>query len=103
MAVRNLRIPRVLAWLGLVSYSVYLLHPLVFDAFRDIRPLHRQHSAGAQLLLGAGCVAVILAASAAAYYGIEKPMQKLGRTVAKRLATGQKPSSVKDQGFQQLI
>jgi peptidoglycan/LPS O-acetylase OafA/YrhL len=103
MAVRNLRIPRVLAWLGLVSYSVYLLHPLVFDAFRDIRPLHRQHSAGAQLLLGAGCVAVILAASAAAYYGIEKPMQKLGRTVTKRLATGEKPSSVKDQGFQQLI
>ena len=41
MAARNRKVPRVAAWLGVISYSVYLLHPLVFDAFRDVPALHR--------------------------------------------------------------
>ena len=83
MAVRNFHIPNALAWLGLVSYSVYLLHPLIFNAYKSIPVLHRPHPISTQLWLAALIVIVILAASAATYYGIEKPMQRLGRRVAK--------------------
>jgi peptidoglycan/LPS O-acetylase OafA/YrhL len=82
MAVRNFRIPNALAWLGLVSYSVYLLHPLIFDAYRDIPVLHQHHPISTQLWLAAAILVVIFAASGATYYGIEKPMQRLGRRVA---------------------
>jgi peptidoglycan/LPS O-acetylase OafA/YrhL len=84
LALRKLPIPNALAWLGIVSYSVYLLHPLAFDAYRDIRTLHVPHPIGTQVLLAAAIVAIIIAASALTYYGVEKPMQRLGRRVAKR-------------------
>ena len=88
LAVRKFRIPNALAWLGLVSYSVYLLHPLIFDAYRDIPVLHRAHPMSTQIWLALAILAVILAASAVTYYGVEKPMQRLGRRVAKRWAGG---------------
>ena len=34
LAASNRRVPRWCAWLGMISFSVYLLHPLVFDAYR---------------------------------------------------------------------
>lgn len=86
LLARNRQIPNVLAWLGLVSYSVYLLHPLVYDAYRDIKPLHHPHSIPVQIGLFAVLVVVILAVSSASYYGVEKPMQRLGRRVAKKWA-----------------
>jgi peptidoglycan/LPS O-acetylase OafA/YrhL len=90
MAARNRKIPRAAAWLGLISYSVYLLHPLVFNAYRSIHALHRRHSMPAQVALFAALAAVIIAASAVTYYLVEKPMQRLGRRVAGRpgYATG---------------
>jgi peptidoglycan/LPS O-acetylase OafA/YrhL len=96
LAVRKFRIPNGLAWLGLVSYSVYLLHPLVFDAYRDIPVLHHRHPIGIQLLLAVAILAVILALSAASYYGVEKPMQRLGRVVATVLARGATPRNPPD-------
>ena len=36
LAIRRWRVPRWCAWLGMISYSVYLLHPLVFNAYRSI-------------------------------------------------------------------
>lgn len=85
MAVRRARIPRWCAWLGMISYSVYLLHPLVFNAYRSIPVLHRTHTMPDQVLFFAGLVAVIIAVSALTYYFVEKPMQRLGRRVAARL------------------
>jgi peptidoglycan/LPS O-acetylase OafA/YrhL len=85
LAVKNRKIPRAVAWLGLISYSVYLLHPLVFNAYKAVPALHRPHSMGTQLLLAAAILAVIVAASAATHYLVEKPMQRLGRRVAKGL------------------
>ena len=35
MALRHRTVPRALAWLGLVSYSVYMLHPIVLNAYRS--------------------------------------------------------------------
>jgi peptidoglycan/LPS O-acetylase OafA/YrhL len=79
---RRLRVPRWCAWLGMISYSLYLLHPLVFDAYRSVPVLHRTHTLPDQVLFFAALVAVIIALSALAYYLVEKPMQRLGRRVA---------------------
>jgi peptidoglycan/LPS O-acetylase OafA/YrhL len=84
LAVRHRKVPRWCAWLGLISYSVYLLHPLVFDAYRSVPALHRTHTLPVQALMFAGCLAVIIGLSAATYYLVEKPMQRLGRWVAGR-------------------
>src|ERR1700683_4106880 len=80
MALRNLRVPAVLAWLGLVSYSVYLLHPLFLDAYDNLPFAPGDHQP-IWLQLGAAAVflAVLLACCAGTYYLLEAPMQRLGR------------------------
>ena len=85
MVLRERRVPRALAWLGMISYSVYLLHPLILDAFRDVPTLHHA-SKGlvVQLPLAAGLIAVIIASSAVTYYLVEKPMQRLGHKITRR-------------------
>jgi peptidoglycan/LPS O-acetylase OafA/YrhL len=83
LAVRHRKIPAALAWLGLVSYSVYLLHPLVLNAYRSMFGVHR-HPMWEQLLIAAGIVGVVIVVSAVTYYAVEKPMQRLGRRVTKR-------------------
>ncbi len=84
LAVRHWRVPGWCAWLGMISYSVYLLHPLVFNAYRSIPVLHREHTMPDQVLIFAGLAAVIIGVSALTYYLIEKPMQRLGHRVAAR-------------------
>jgi peptidoglycan/LPS O-acetylase OafA/YrhL len=84
LAVRRVRIPRWCAWLGVISYSMYLLHPIVFNAYRSIPVLHRPHTLPDQVLFFAGLLAVIIGLSALTYYLVEKPMQRLGRRVAAR-------------------
>ena len=85
LALRNLPVPSVLAWLGLVSYSVYLLHPLLLDGY-DAIPFDRtSHPAGLQVAMTAGFLAVLLACCALTYYLVEAPMQRLGRRVTARL------------------
>ena len=84
LAVRRWRVPRWCAWLGMISYSVYLLHPLVFNAYRSIPVLHRPHTMPDQVLIFAGLAALIIGLSALTYYLIEKPMQRLGHRVAAR-------------------
>ena len=86
MAARNRKVPRVAAWLGVISYSVYLLHPLVFDAYRDVPALHRlDHSTElVQAGVFVALAVVIIAVSALTYYTIEKPMQRLGHRLARR-------------------
>jgi peptidoglycan/LPS O-acetylase OafA/YrhL len=84
LAASRRRVPRWCAWLGVISFSVYLLHPLVFDAYRSVPALHRAHTLPVQGLLFAGCVAVVIGLSALTYYLVEKPMQRLGRRAAGR-------------------
>ena len=85
LALRNLRVPAVLAWLGLVSYSVYLLHPLLLDLYDSTPLTHGQHSVGVQLVMSAVFLAALLACCTLTYYLVEAPMQRLGRRVALRL------------------
>jgi peptidoglycan/LPS O-acetylase OafA/YrhL len=85
LLLRERRVPQILAWLGMISYSVYLLHPLILDAFRDVPTLHHA-SKGlvVQLPLAAGLIGMVIAGSAVTYYLVEKPMQGLGHKVARR-------------------
>jgi peptidoglycan/LPS O-acetylase OafA/YrhL len=86
MAARNRKVPRVAAWLGVISFSVYLLHPLVFDAYRDVPALHRLDHSTEPVQAGVfvALAVVIIAVSALTYYTIEKPMQRLGHRLARR-------------------
>jgi peptidoglycan/LPS O-acetylase OafA/YrhL len=84
LALRHRRVPAALSWLGLVSYSVYLLHLLVVQAYAHVsRHLHGA-STGAQVIIALGLLGAVLLVSAATYYGVEKPMQKAGRWLAAR-------------------
>ena len=69
----------LLGWLGCASYSVYLLHPLVY---RALTLLHPQHP----WLRVLGSVAITLLLSHVVYHRVELPMIDAGRRLAPRLA-----------------
>ena len=94
MALRHKRVPGWLAWLGLVSYSVYLLHPIILNAYRSIGPLHQPHPFPIQVLLAAGILAVVLICSAATYYLVESPMQKYGHRLSRFLQARFGPDTI---------
>ena len=85
MALRHRTVPRVLAWLGLVSYSVYMLHPIVLNAYRTVQVFDRPHPFAIQVLLAAGILVVVLASAALSYYFVEAPMQRVGHRFARML------------------
>lgn len=87
MAARNRRVPSVLAWLGLVSYSVYLLHPLLIDVYGSIPFAQSSHPAGLQVAMTAAFLAALLVCCTLSYYLVEAPMQRLGRRVMAFLDT----------------
>jgi peptidoglycan/LPS O-acetylase OafA/YrhL len=85
LALRNRRFPGVVAALGMISYSVYMMHPLVIDAYVRIPALvHGQKPFWLQCLLALALLTVIVGLASLTYYFVEKPMQRLGRTVARR-------------------
>ena len=85
MALRHVRWPRVLTWLGLISYSVYLLHPLVIEVYYHFRWTRLHHPFLLQVLLFAGVVAVVIALSSLTYLFVEQPMQNVGRQLGRWL------------------
>lgn len=87
LACRHRRVPSALAWLGLISYSIYLVHPVLIDVYQDIPVTHGAHPLPIQVLLAAAFFAVVIATSALTYYCVEAPMQKLGRAMAGALDT----------------
>jgi peptidoglycan/LPS O-acetylase OafA/YrhL len=86
LAARNRKVPGILAWLGLVSYSVYLLHPLLIEVYRRVTGTMEPHPFPVQLALAAGFVLVLLACCAVTYRLIEAPMQRFGRALTRRFA-----------------
>lgn len=68
---RSSGVPVALAWLGVVSYSVYLLHPLILDFTTKM-------DGGPWLQLGVTLAATV-AVAAVSHRWIEVPGQELGR------------------------
>jgi len=94
LLLRRLPVPRWVAWLGLISYSVYLLHPLLIELYYHSPWGHQRHSVGAQLVLYALFLVVLVAVSSVTYLLVERPMQGLGRRVGKWLDARYGPDRV---------
>ncbi len=82
--LRARRFPKVLTWLGAISFSVYLLHiPLL----RTIEPLlgvpPQPSSTLGRIAWTAVFLGVVVAVSHLMYHVVEMPMQRLGRRVQK--------------------
>jgi peptidoglycan/LPS O-acetylase OafA/YrhL len=88
MALRGRALPRVLVWLGLVSYSLYLVHHPLLKYFVEITGDLRRAEVPYQLVMASLAVAVVLGASALAYRFVEVPGQALGRRVSGRSGGG---------------
>jgi peptidoglycan/LPS O-acetylase OafA/YrhL len=97
MALRHLRWPRALTWLGLISYSVYLLHPLAIEVYYHFTWTRLHHAFPIQVLLAAGLLAVVIALSSATYLFVERPMQNVGRRLGRRLDAKFGPDRLPDQ------
>jgi len=91
LAFRHVRWPKVLTWLGLISYSLYLLHPLIIEVYHHLYP-SRQHTFGVQVLIAAGLLALIIAICSVTYLAVERPAQGLGRRVGRRLDAATDPT-----------
>ncbi|GHB32387.1 hypothetical protein GCM10010306_027020 [Streptomyces umbrinus] len=81
LASRHRRIPRGLIWLGMISYSVYLLHPVLL-AVSD-GAIGRWPRDNPVLVLA--FLAVLLPLCALTYRYIEAPGQAWGRKLARRV------------------
>jgi peptidoglycan/LPS O-acetylase OafA/YrhL len=83
MLLRNRRIPGALAWLGRISYSVYMLHVVLLSAVLWL--MEQLHVTVAALPLGAKLLwllvpcGAVLGLSQLTYTFVEMPFQRLGR------------------------
>lgn len=84
LLLRRRRIPRLLTGLGTISYSVYLVHPVLLAVIDGTVGRRRQDS----LVLEVAFFAVLLPLCLLTYRGIEAPSQAWGR----RIGQGRKSS-----------
>lgn len=95
MALRGRPMPRVLVWSGLISYSLYLLHPLVIQAIWAAAGRDTTNLPGpVRLAWGVVLVTTVLASAALAHRCVERPAQRLGR----RLTARRRPRPADDAG-----
>ncbi|KPI22483.1 acyltransferase 3 [Actinobacteria bacterium OV320] len=84
LAARRLRVPRPLTALGTISYSVYLVHPVLLAVTDGTVGRWRQDVPA----LEAAFFAVLLPLCALTYRYVEVPGQAWGRRVARRFQPG---------------
>ena len=84
LSLRHVTWPRALTWLGLISYSVYLLHPALIEVYRHLT-WTADHSFWIQLLIDALFLVILVAVCSVTYLLVERPMQDAGRRLARRL------------------
>ena len=97
MLCRHKKVPYALAWLGLASYSLYLLHPVLIEVYDSVPWTRNQNFVPTELLLVAVFLLVLLVCCGLTHRLIEAPMQRLGRRVARRLDVRFGPDTVATQ------
>ncbi|MQA95383.1 MAG: acyltransferase family protein [Streptosporangiales bacterium] len=81
-ALRRRRFPRALVRLGLISYSIYLMHTVLLSVFHHVFDDHVDGMPlAAQTAFTLLFLAVLLAVAGATYKYVELPGQKIGRRV----------------------
>jgi peptidoglycan/LPS O-acetylase OafA/YrhL len=74
MALRHRRVPRRLAWLGMISYSVYLVHFVLIQALAPVLTWLGAHLHGvAELPAVAAYLALLIGLSSLTYRYVERP------------------------------
>jgi peptidoglycan/LPS O-acetylase OafA/YrhL len=81
---RNVRWPAILTWLGLISYSVYLLHPALIEVYRH-ETWTAHHPFWLQSLVDALFLVILIAVCSLTYLLVERPMQTVGRRLGRWL------------------
>jgi len=83
---RRWRTPRTLARLGLLSYSVYLVHYVLLEALRPwLAGLGERLPAAAEVPVAAAYLGAVLGISWLTYRFVELPGQRFGRRAARRM------------------
>ncbi|MER6944437.1 acyltransferase [Nonomuraea sp. NPDC000554] len=83
MGLRHRRVPGWLARLGMMSFSVYLLHPLLLKVSDATVGRWRDYDNPVPLVV---FLAILLPVCWATYRFVEKPMQRRGRELARRMS-----------------
>ncbi|MEW2357203.1 acyltransferase family protein [Spirillospora sp. NPDC029432] len=84
MLLRNRRMPPFLPWLGVISYSVYLLHSPVVQIIWRITDEPDRITVPVRLLWMVVLISAVLVVGALAHRHIELPMQRAGRRLIRR-------------------
>jgi peptidoglycan/LPS O-acetylase OafA/YrhL len=85
LMLRQRRFPSLLTWLGLISYSLYVLHPCMLAIFES-----RVAGISGFLII----MASVLAGCTLTYYVIEKPFIKFGKTLSKDARKKAEPTPI---------
>lgn len=85
-ALRHRSVPAVIAWLGAASYSIYVLHMVVFYFVMHFLGRHNP-TVMDRVAIGTTYAVVTLGAAWLCYSYIEKPGQRLGRWAQRTLDT----------------
>jgi peptidoglycan/LPS O-acetylase OafA/YrhL len=83
MALRHRRMPRPLVGLGVISYSVYLLHSVLLMISDQLFGTSGRDEVWKLIVF----MGVLLTVSSATYRCVEAPTQRLGRRVARRFGS----------------
>jgi peptidoglycan/LPS O-acetylase OafA/YrhL len=81
--LRSAAMPDALVRLGLISYAVYLLHPLAIQILRRFVPDSSPIPWAQRLTWGAVLLAAVVACAGVSYRFVEQPTQRLGRRLAR--------------------